>query len=71
MPSVAAVSEEVHGQTCEEEQEWEVSVEVCPVLRDEEEADDGEEPEEGDIETAHTESGEEKSVVVVLVVFVM
>ena len=55
VPTMAAMSKDMQERTGEEEQEREVAVEVSPMLRDEEKADDGEEAEEGDIEAAHSE----------------
>lgn len=61
MSSVTAMTKHMEQRTREEEQVWPVPIDVCPVLSEEEEADDGEETEKGDSEAAHRES--EKGVI--------
>ena len=58
MPAVASMTKQMEQRTREEEQVWPVSIDVCPVLREEEEADDGEETEECDSEATHREGWE-------------
>ena len=55
MSSMTTVTEDVQQRTREEKYEWEIPVEMRPVLGNKEEADDGEEAEEGDVEAAHRE----------------
>ena len=55
MPSVSSMTENVEQRTGKEKQVWPVPIQMRPVLRNEEEADDGEETEEGDVEAAHRE----------------
>jgi len=50
---MSPVAEKMERDHCEKEQVREISVEVRPVLGDEEEADDGKETEEGDVEATH------------------
>lgn len=59
MITMSSMAENVEEWTRKEEQEREVTVEMCPVLGDEKETDDDEEAEEGDIETAHCKRGKE------------
>ena len=49
------MTENVEQRTGKEKQVWPVPIQMRPVLRNEEEADDDEETEEGDVETAHRE----------------
>ncbi len=57
--AMTSVAEDVEERTREEKQIWEIPVDVCPVLREEEEADDEQEAAEGDVETAHKNRGKE------------
>ncbi len=59
MSPMTAVPEDVQEWTREEQDVRQVPVDVCPVLSHEEKADDGEEPEEGDVEAAHEEEEED------------
>lgn len=54
--TVPSMTEDMKQRTGKKKYVWEVSVDMRPMLGDEEEADDGEEAEEGDVETAHSES---------------
>lgn len=58
--SMAAMPEEVEQRTGKQEQVREIAVDVCPVLGDEEEADDEHEAEECNVEAAHREGGDRK-----------